>query len=102
MNVQLNPMSQVANVSNINQIQRNNDAIHMSKNFNAMLTQSLNSVATQKNEVEHLTNQFITGQLSDVHQLKISSEKALLGLQLTVQVRDKAVEAYREVMRMQI
>ncbi len=38
----------------------------------------------------------------DVDQVMISSEKALLSLQLASQVRNKVIEAYQEIMRTQI
>jgi flagellar hook-basal body complex protein FliE len=57
---------------------------------------------TQQATVDQLNQSFIKGELSDVHQLTIASEKATLGLELTVQVRNKIVEAYQEVMRTQL
>ncbi|MFZ5943713.1 MAG: flagellar hook-basal body complex protein FliE [Bacillota bacterium] len=38
----------------------------------------------------------------DVHDVMISMEKAQLALQLTIEIRNKLVEAYQEVMRMQV
>lgn len=70
--------------------------------FGEMLKQALQDVnAAQKNS-ETLTNQLITGEVEDVHEVMIASQKASLSLQLTVQVRNKVVEAYQEMMRMQV
>ncbi|MFZ7104589.1 MAG: flagellar hook-basal body complex protein FliE [Peptococcaceae bacterium] len=38
----------------------------------------------------------------DVHDVTIGLEKAHLALQLTIEIRNKLVEAYQEVMRMQV
>ena len=78
------------------------DAAKVSESFGVMLENALQSVANQEKEVRVLNEQFITGQISDVHTLMIASEKAQLGLQLTVQVRNKMIEAYQEIMRTQL
>jgi len=44
---------------------------------------------------------FAAGQM-DVHRVMIEVEKANTTLQLAIQLRDKMVEAYQEVMRMQM
>jgi flagellar hook-basal body complex protein FliE len=38
----------------------------------------------------------------DLHDVMIASEKAALGFQLALQLRNKVVEAYQEIMRMQV
>jgi flagellar hook-basal body complex protein FliE len=40
--------------------------------------------------------------VNNIHDVVIAQEKASLSLQLALQVRNKAVEAYQEMMRMQI
>jgi flagellar hook-basal body complex protein FliE len=43
-----------------------------------------------------------TGENVNLHELMISMEKADISLRLMVQVRNKAIDAYQEIMRMQI
>lgn len=43
-----------------------------------------------------------TGELGDIHQFTAAAAKASLGVELTVALRNRAVEAYQEIMRMQI
>ena len=43
-----------------------------------------------------------TGSIEDVHQFTAAAAKASLGVELTVAVRNRAVEAYQEIMRMQV
>ena len=46
--------------------------------------------------------QFATGQATDLHDVMIKTEQANLTFQLGVQVRNKLVDAYQEIMRMQM
>jgi flagellar hook-basal body complex protein FliE len=77
-------------------------AAKVAKSFGSFLNGAIDDLNQQQNTVDQLNQQFVKGQLSDVHQLTIASEKATLGLELAVQVRNKVVEAYQEVMRIQV
>ncbi|WP_214832324.1 flagellar hook-basal body complex protein FliE [Exiguobacterium sp. s152] len=39
---------------------------------------------------------------ADLHQVMIQSEESSIAMQLAIEVRNKAVEAYQEMMRMQV
>ena len=43
-----------------------------------------------------------TGEIEDISQVTIAAEKAAINLQLAIQVRNKALDAYQEIMRMQM
>ena len=77
-------------------------AVDVAKTFGSFLSEALNKLEMQQSAVEQLSEKFIKGELPDVHQLLIASEKASLGLEFTVQVRNKVIEAYQEIMRMQL
>ncbi len=70
--------------------------------FDELFKQALKGVNGAQKESEKLTGQLVTGEATDIHEVMIASQKASLSLQLTVQVRNKVVEAYQEVMRMQV
>ena len=67
-------------------------------NFVDGLKEALNSTG----EVNALAQDLATGDLTDVHQFTVAAEKAALAMELTVAVRDRALSAYQEVMRMQL
>jgi flagellar hook-basal body complex protein FliE len=77
-------------------------AAQMSKQFGTFLNDALSKLNEQQAAVDQLNQKFVTGEMTDVHKLMIASEKASLGLELTVQIRNKVIEAYQEVMRTQI
>ena len=62
----------------------------------------LEAVSKAAAHADALGTQVATGQLQDVHQFMAAATKANLAVELTVAIRNKAVEAYQEIMRMQI
>lgn len=77
-------------------------AADLAKDFGAFLGDALNKLNEQQDAVDKLNEKFVTGEIADVHMLTIAAEKVALGLELTVQIRNKAIEAYQEIMRTQI
>jgi len=70
--------------------------------FSNMVAQGLEKLqATQANS-DNLAVKATTGDLTDVHDYLIASNEATVATQLTVAVRNKAVEAFTEIMRMQM
>ncbi|HTL23545.1 MAG TPA: flagellar hook-basal body complex protein FliE [Mycobacteriales bacterium] len=64
--------------------------------------ESLQKVSDLTGSADSLAEGVATGQLTDVHQFTAAAAKAQLGVELTVAVRNRAVEAYQEIMRMQV
>lgn len=50
---------------------------------------------------DELTVEALTGDLNDIHDATIASTKAAVSLQLVSAVRNKGVDAFNEIMRMQ-
>ncbi|HBI26405.1 MAG TPA: flagellar hook-basal body complex protein FliE [Peptococcaceae bacterium] len=72
------------------------------ESFQDILSQAVSKVDTLQKDAELKAYQTAMGDAGSFHQAVIASEKAMLALQLTVQAQNKVVEAYQEVMRMQI
>jgi len=53
-------------------------------------------------ESDRLAEDFAAGRTDNIHEVLIASEKANIALQFTMQVRNKIMDAYNEIMRMQI
>lgn len=64
--------------------------------------QALDGIADSLSDADKLSQQVATGQLADLSQLTAAAAKAELGVQLTVAFRDRAVESFQQIMRMQI
>jgi flagellar hook-basal body complex protein FliE len=70
--------------------------------FGSMLTDAISSLNDSQNTASSDSVALATGKASDVTSVVTDVEKANLEMQLAVQVRNKAVDAYEEIMRMQI
>ena len=66
------------------------------------LKNAINSVDQLQKESDLKMQQLATGQNNNIHETMISAEKADIALRLMVQVRNKIIEAYQEIMRMQV
>ena len=53
-------------------------------------------------KAEVATGKMVTGELKDVHQVIMAMEEAQTSFRLMMEVRNKMIEAYREVIRMQV
>ena len=69
--------------------------------FASMLAKGLEGVQSSQSKASDLAIQVANGTLTDPAQYTMASTEAALGLQLTMAIRNKAVEAFQEIMRMQ-
>jgi flagellar hook-basal body complex protein FliE len=70
--------------------------------FQDILKAAFDSANAMQNEYTDLLKKQLTDKSIDIHDVVIAGEKAKLSLELTLQIRNKAVEAYQEIMRMQV
>lgn len=70
--------------------------------FSSILKDKLGEVNDKQISADNITNQFIAGDDVDVHQVMLSTQEAQMSLQLAVQMRNKIVESYQELNRMQV
>ncbi|SHK34642.1 flagellar hook-basal body complex protein FliE [Selenomonas ruminantium] len=72
------------------------------ENFGKYLTNALKKTNSLQLESERQNALLAAGRIEDVSQVVIAAQKANIALQLTLQLRNKAVSAYQEIMRMQV
>jgi len=70
--------------------------------FEEKIAQALDKLNQSQVKAERITQDFLAGKVDDVHQVLILAQEAKLSLQLAVEIRNKIVEAYQEINRMQI
>lgn len=77
-------------------------SVQPEKSFGEFLQEALDNVNKLQNDSKQASLNLGAGKIEDVAEVTIASEKAAIALQLTMQVRNKVVDAYQEVMRMQV
>jgi flagellar hook-basal body complex protein FliE len=66
------------------------------------LKEKLDGINDQQLKADDMTEQLVKGEDVDIHDVMLSTEEAKMSLELAVQIRNKIVEAYQEINRMQI
>ena len=69
--------------------------------FGTSLTGAVDNVQQLQSTSNELTLKAITGDLDDIHSATIASSRAAVTLELVAAVRNKGVDAFNEIMRMQ-
>lgn len=70
--------------------------------FSDFFKNALNEVNKLQTESEDYSKLLALGQVDNIHDVTIASEKAKIALQMTLAIRNKVVDAYKEIMRMQV
>lgn len=73
--------------------------------FDSLLNTAIDNIKTTNSYLSDAENEeikFALGETENTHDLTIALQKASTALQYTVAIRDKVMEAYRELMQMQI
>jgi flagellar hook-basal body complex protein FliE len=89
------------------QVQQKTNVINTNSNtskpsFADALKKSIEQINESQNESDKMTEALATGKNVELHDVMISAQKASVTMSLAVEVRNKAIEAYQEMMRMQV
>lgn len=70
--------------------------------FSTVLTDAISKVESFQNNATDSVNKFLSGEGEELHKVALASQQADLSFQLFMQVRNKVVTAYNQVMQMQV
>lgn len=68
--------------------------------FKSIFSDAVNDYVNAENQVSRDITDLSTGESDDLHNLMINIQKSQLSLDLVIQLRNKALDAYNEIMRM--
>jgi len=89
-----------------NQINQTGDDIEFNKSetkgFAELLGETIGKVNQDQVAADNAIKELVAGRTKNVHETMLTIEKADLSLKLMMQVRNKIIDAYREVMKMQV
>lgn len=78
------------------------DAAGGAKSFGDSFAGALDSLQATHTKADELATQAATGDLTDAHDYMIAATEASVATEMTVAVRNRAVEAFNTIMQMQV
>lgn len=97
-----NPLKEMSDVVPMFTPQPTQGTTPVSGTFGDMLSRFVGEVNARQDAASSSVNGLISGQQVPLHQAMIAMEEASVSFQLMVEVRNKLLESYQELMRMQI
>ena len=70
--------------------------------FSQILKENINKVNNLQKNADKLTEDFALGKTDNIHQVTVATEKARLALDLTTSLQGRVLDAYEEIMRIQV
>jgi flagellar hook-basal body complex protein FliE len=98
----VNPVSQISKIGSEGLLDGGQKEEGRAQSFETVLGKALNSVNDLQQQSAALNTKLASGQLQYVHQATAMAEKASLAFELTLQIRNKFLDAYQEIMRTQV
>lgn len=83
-------------------VKEGTSATPQGQSFGEVLKSAVNEVTRLQQEADQAITTLAAGKGENIHQTMIALEKASVSFQLMMQVRNKIVSAYEEIMRMQV
>lgn len=72
------------------------------ESFGETLAQAISDVNSLQQEAGQAVENMVSGQPVDLHDVMIAAEKARTSFDLLMEIRNKTIDMYRELMRMQV
>ncbi len=109
MSNSIDPISSINSldpIKRLEKVQRNQTA-QINKgdsepDFQKILNDAIKNVNGLQKDAIQAEDDFASGKISNIHDVIIRAEKAAMSLTMTMEVRNKIVDAYKEIMRMQL
>jgi flagellar hook-basal body complex protein FliE len=70
--------------------------------FQSIFQKAVDTVQASSDKADEAIQSFLSGNTEDVHSAVLATQRADLTFELFMQVRNKVVSAYQEIMRMQV
>ena len=95
----IDPIRVAQLLGNLPGTERTSPISSSAESFENMLRQSVDQIAQTENNVRQDVVKLATGNTDALHNITINTAKADLAVQTMVSVRNKALDAYNEIMR---
>lgn len=94
----INPISQISAVGSVG----TSSATSNTSSFGDILKTAISDVNNLQLKAQQDDQMLVTGDINDIHNVMIDATKADIALELTIQIKNKILDAYQEIMRMPV
>lgn len=94
----INPISQINSINGISTSSTTNNT----GSFGDILKTAITDVNNLQLKSQQDDQMLITGDINNIHNVMIDATKADIALELTIQIKNKILDAYQEIMRMPV
>lgn len=99
----ITPINPITSLSKLTESQNAKQATGAAtEDFGQMLGDAINNLAKTENTANTAINKLAAGEDIELHQVMLAMQEADIAFQVALQTRNKLVDAYQEIMRMQV
>ncbi|MEA4973651.1 Flagellar hook-basal body complex protein FliE [bioreactor metagenome] len=100
----ITPINRLDSISDLNAISNKTatDKSTKSSDFRNIFNQVIDNVKESEETLSNEQYLFVTGQSQDTHSLEIAATKAQISVDLLIAIRNKALDSYNELMRINL
>lgn len=98
----IEPMTKIGSISELQNQKNANQIATQGIGFQDVFQNAIQNVAETEKDYLQGEYQLATGQIDDAHTVPIAAAKAQLSVEMLVQMRNKALESYNELMRLNL
>lgn len=97
-----NPAQSAGVLTMENQMKPTATPYEAQQSFGTFLKDAIQEVNNKQSESDMMTEKLVRGGDVELHDVMITSQKASIALNATMEVRNKVIEAYQEIIRMPV
>jgi flagellar hook-basal body complex protein FliE len=99
---EINPIGPLRESGRADDVQRRKAAANQGPDFKETLSGFLKDVNDMQVKADQSIQKMMAGEITDVHQVMKSAQEADVAFNMMMEIRNKVMDAYQEVMRMRL
>lgn len=96
----IKPIQTIKGLNQINELSKTTNENKDNLSFKSMFSNALENYVEAESKVDEDVHKLSVGESDALHNLMINTQKAEVSLDLVIQLRNKALDTYNEIMRM--
>jgi flagellar hook-basal body complex protein FliE len=96
------PLSGISGIGSIPLPSVNSGSSASSNAFSGVLNDAMSTISNLQKDADTNVSKFLSGENDDLHTTILATQRAEMAFELGLQIRNKVVNAYQEVMKMQL